>query len=713
VDSDYVEKYFGKNEKEWDWTNFKSTEGFPISDRLIDWVIGQDKALEECNLCIDEWVRKLRWLKKRKWWKSFEDPYGEKPPPKEWLPAGPFMLMLGDAGTGKSLIGRALAVHMTRIYKQYNIELNDVVSWKNKSIPSNPKISIHPSPEGKKLVIKESKKEAKRGLILRMLLKGGSIILALLGSFLLFIAFYSLIVPWITNAEISIGLFQTAPIQTVYEGSFFNWVMDYMKGNFPLIMGSGSLIMVAVFIQFFGRMYSGNLTGKGGIGGAENTKAPKLIVDNSARNAPFIDATGHGSAQLFGSIAWDPYQTGGLGTPEHQRVTAGDVHRAHLGILYIDEIKNLTGQEAVTLLTVLEDGQLPIALRSQFHGGDTAAMAVSTEAIPCMVFLIAAGNLDSIPMIHHALMDRIRGYGKLVYMNNTMPNNVRNRRKYTQFISQEIKRFNLLPFSRNSCIEIIEEARRKSDRKDKLTTKFRPMISIIKTASTLASNEGLEIVSPKHIEEAIKEHCKSIEYQVLDRFVKEKKQYKFIEPESKPKIGQIHAAAVYSSGTGVHIGEISLIRASIKKSYKGKESFVVTGVQTNDDTWVQQSIKKICHIIDIPKNRKVHIDFTQNKSVEGPSAGVAMTLALYSALKQIPIRQDTVLTGEINIGEEGIVTPIGGVHAKIMAAQTWGFKRICIPQTNYDLNVNVNDYKIEVIPCKTFADYKKNMLVKK
>ena len=159
-----------------------------------------------------------------------------------------------------------------------------------------------------------------------------------------------------------------------------------------------------------------------GIGGAQQSNVPKLIVDNSSNHAPFIDATGHRASQLFGDIAWDPYQTGGLGTPEHQRVTAGDVHRAALGILYIDEIKNLDPIEAITLLTVLEDGQLPITTRGHLIQGGTAALAVSTEPVPCMSFLVGAGNFDSISQIHPALMDRIYGYGKVVRMNNDMPN---------------------------------------------------------------------------------------------------------------------------------------------------------------------------------------------------------------------------------------------------------------------------------------------------
>ena len=64
------------NGKKWSWKNFKTTEGFPIPTNLLDWVIGQDKAILECKLCIDEWINKLKWLTKKKWWEAFEKPEG-------------------------------------------------------------------------------------------------------------------------------------------------------------------------------------------------------------------------------------------------------------------------------------------------------------------------------------------------------------------------------------------------------------------------------------------------------------------------------------------------------------------------------------------------------------------------------------------------------------------------------------------------------------
>jgi Lon-like ATP-dependent protease len=746
---DKLKEFFGKSDEKWDWEHFQSTVNYPVSPDLIDWIIGQEHAIEECKLCIDEWVNKLGWLNEKKWWKPFEiieKPkrecaikigkhrvhlfnYGKKelifnpkPTPKEMLPAGPFLLMLGDAGTGKSLLGRAMQSYMTELYNKKGIKLYDVCSWYNKQIPSQPRISIHPSPEGTKIIKKAAKIEAKKGRWLKWGLKAivglaigfGGLILGYLGI--------SSIFDWINN--IPWGLYQI-PVQTLYEGNFFNYVIQgCIMGNISIIMAGIMALIMGGMLYFFARMFGGTGGNKKGVGGAEATQAPKLLIDNSSGFAPFIDATGHKSAQLFGSIAWDPYQTGDLGTPEHQRVTAGDVHRAHLGILYIDEIKNLTGDEAITLLTVLEDGQLPVAMRGSANGGDTAAMAVATEPIPCMNFLIAAGNLDSLPMIHYALLDRIHGYGKMVYMANDMPNTVENRRKYVQFMSQEIKRFHLLPFSRDACIAVIEEAVRRSGKNDKLTCKFRPMIGTIKTASILAQNEGLMVVERKHINEALCEHCKSIALQVMEKHIENQTVYSvLIDPNEESKIGQIHGLAVSTinaEGSDM-VGSVLTVRASClqKETPKKIGYFTVTGVATKDSSYIQHSIAKIRHVmlqlygVDVEQDCYTHVDFAQDHGVEGPSAGITMTLALASVLLQKKIRQDVAVTGEINIangevktGESGIViTPIGGAHEKILAAQRMGFKKVCIPQRNFEKNINPSDYTIKVVGCKTIQDY--------
>ena len=707
----------------WDWGSFKNTEGFPVDDNLINWVIGQEPVLKECFLCLDEWVHKLKWLEKTRWYESWSNPDKPKSPAKAVISPGPYLFLLGDPGTGKSLIGRALAEKLTQIYKENGTKLFDVMCWRNSALPSQPKISIHEAGAGKKVLQKEQLKELKRKFITKIGLRALQILMVSMGLFLISLGFYFLYQGWqnwLANPE-----FFGEPLQEYYNHNF----LDYFIGKFvnlvPLtFIPGGSLIFFGVFIWWFSKL--GGLGNLKGIGGAQQTEVPKLIVDNSSGHAPFVDATGHRSAQLFGSIAWDPYQTGGLGTPEHQRVTAGDVHRASLGILYIDEIKNLDPDEAVTLLTVLEDGQLPITLRGRWHGGDTAAMAVSTEHVPAITFLVGAGNFDSISQIHPALMDRIYGYGKVVRMNNDMPNTVENRCKYVQFIAQEVKRFNLIAFSREACAEIVEEGRRRSNKKDALTTKFRPLISIIKTAATLAMNEGCKIVEKRHVREAIERHCKTIQRQILEHEISERGKLLEITPRGV-KLGQIYGLAVVRDPySGEMTGSVLCVKAHMAKrselprNYSFKGYYKVTGV-AKGQSFISDSIAKVRSVIlqkygiDIAQDYLTHIDFAQSYGVDGPSAGVTMAILLCSLIEGKPVRQEVAVTGEINlgVGEAMQITAVGGVYEKIKAAEAWGFKRVVVPQKNYEHSIDVRDYKIEVVPAATLDDYLKECLVEK
>ena len=111
----------------WNWEKFQTTKGFPIDDNMINWVIGQEQALSECFLCLNEWVHKLKHLEETQWYAQWSNPNEAKPSAKTMISPGPYLLLLGDPGTGKSLLGRALSEKLTQVYKENDIKMFDVV----------------------------------------------------------------------------------------------------------------------------------------------------------------------------------------------------------------------------------------------------------------------------------------------------------------------------------------------------------------------------------------------------------------------------------------------------------------------------------------------------------------------------------------------------------------------------------------------------------
>ncbi|MBL7078798.1 AAA family ATPase [Candidatus Bathyarchaeota archaeon] len=702
----------------WDWGQFESTRGFPVSSNLLDWVVGQEQALEECNLVLDEWIHKLKWIRSEGAFDGWRDP-GSKRPQSKTVPPGPFLLLLGDPGTGKSLIGRALAAHLTGKYEEEGFKSQDVLCWPNEVNPSAPRISIHEAGEGKALVSREKPKGEEMRTAYNVAFKAAFWMILVIGFSFLGLGLSDLLKNYLAWRSLD-GL-AAGTSGGVVTSSFASISDKIVKGGFLLFMA----FILSVYVE---RRQGAQARG---IGGAIRSTAPKLLIDNSQGAAPFVDATGHSSVQLFGSIAWDPYQTGRLGTPEHQRVTAGDVHRANLGILYIDEVKNLQPFEATTLLTVLEDGQLPIAHRAMHDGGGTSALAVSTDPIPSLTLLVAAGNFDAVDRIHPALMDRICGYGRVIRMNNDMLNTVENRRKYVQFIAQEVKRFRLPSFSRGACEEIVNEGRRRSDKRNSIITKFRPLIGVIKTAGQLALNQGLEFVEASHVREAVAEHCKTIQQQILVHQIEERGSLLEIEPRGT-SFGSIYGlAAVSDSFSGERTGTILKVTAYMHRKSPDDSTrgfYKVTGI-ARDGRWIDDSIDKVRTVIlkrynvDIAQHYYTHIDFSQSQGVDGPSAGVTMTLLICSLISGRrartlartgrPMRQDVAVTGEINVGsdDEVRVTAVSGLYEKIKAAEAWGFRKVLIPQRNLEHSVNPDDFEIEVVGCSTLDDYLRHILV--
>lgn len=104
----------------------------------------------------------------------------------------------------------------------------------------------------------------------------------------------------------------------------------------------------------------------------------------------------------------------------------------------------------------------------------------------------------------------------------------------------------------------------------------------------------------------------------------------------------------------------------------------------------------------------IHVNFPGGSPVDGPSAGVSILSAIYSAIKGIPVDNMVAMTGEISI--HGSVKPIGGVNAKIAAAKKAGATRVIIPRDNWQDSFNSIE-NIKIIPVSNISEVIREALI--
>ncbi len=436
---------------------------------------------------------------------------------------------------------------------------------------------------------------------------------------------------------------------------------------------------------------------------------PKLLVNNNShKTAPFIDATGAHAGALLGDVRHDPYQSGGLGTPAHERVEAGMIHKANKGVLYIDEIGTMNMKTQQELLTAMQEKKYSITGQSETSSG---AM-VRTEAVPCDFVLVASGNIQILEGMHIALRSRIRGYGYEVFMKDSMPDTPENRDKLVQFVAQEVSKDGRIPhFSREAVAEIIREAQRRAGKKDSLTLKLRDLGGLVRAGGDIAKGEGAEFVTVDHIIGA-KKLARTLEQQIADRYIVQRKKYRIFKSEGV-EVGRVNGLAIVGDRSGI-ILPIAAEAAPAQSSLEGK--IIATGklgeIAREAVTNVSALIKK--NTGTNIANHDIHIQFLQAyDGVEGDSASVSVATAVVSALENIPVDQSVALTGSLSV--RGDVLPVGGVTGKIEAAAEAGIKTVLIPESNME-DVFIEDRykkKVKIIPVETLSDVLENALIGK
>ncbi|WP_292466478.1 ATP-dependent protease LonB [Methanolobus sp.] len=439
----------------------------------------------------------------------------------------------------------------------------------------------------------------------------------------------------------------------------------------------------------------------------EEMMIPKLIVSNYQKeHAPFLDATGTHAGALLGDVRHDPFQSGGLETPAHDRVESGDIHKSHKGVLFLDEINTLSLESQQSMLTALQEKEYPITGQSERSSG----ALVKTEPVPCDFIMVAAGNLDAVEKMHPALRSRIKGYGYELFMRDSMEDTPENRKNLVRFVAQEIQRDgHLPPFDKEAVDEVIREAQRRAGRKGHLTLKLRDLGGLVRVAGDIAHSEDAAITTAKHVL-AAKKMARSIEQQLADNYLERKNDYQLFK-KTGSAVGRVNGLAVMGGDSGIVLPIMAGVTPSLSNS-EGK--VIATGMLKDIAKEAVQNVSAVIKNVtgkSIP-NHDIHIQFIGTyEGVEGDSASISIATAVISALENIPIDQSVAMTGSLSV--RGDVLPIGGATYKIEAAARAGIKKVIIPKSN-EADVLIEEAykdKIEIVPVTNIIEVIEHSLV--
>ena len=182
---------------------------------------------------------------------------------------------------------------------------------------------------------------------------------------------------------------------------------------------------------------------------------------------------------------------------------------------------------------------------------------------------------------------------------------------------------------------------------------------------------------------------------ISDRNVKEylgKPVYRPNAANEKPEIGIVRGLAWTSVGGETLEIEVMSLKGSGKLELTGKLGDVMQESAKIALTYVRYLVQDQVSE-DYFEKHDIHIHVPEGATPkDGPSAGVTMTTAIYSAVTEKAVRADVAMTGEVTL--RGRVLPIGGLKEKLLAAKEAGIREVLIPKEN---SRDVDEMEAEIL----------------
>jgi ATP-dependent Lon protease len=384
-----------------------------------------------------------------------------------------------------------------------------------------------------------------------------------------------------------------------------------------------------------------------------------------AKDAPFVEASGT-------TLRWDPRETinpllGSVHDPIYQgsrrefaeagvpEPKLGLVTRAHGGVLFIDEIGEMDGPLQLRLLKVLEDKR--VTFESSYY--DESAPNVPEyvkrlfrEGAPADFILIGATTREP-DEIDPAIRSRCAEI----------------------FFS---------PLTQHQIVTIVQGAIRR------LGAKAVRGVAQMIASYTIEGRKAVQIVADAFGQALYRLYPSKAQMpapknpSITQEDVRAVVRAARLVPQTLVK-GRATSEVGKCYGLGVlhHLGsiiEIEAVAFAASQPGKGTIRFNDTaGSMAKDSVFNAASVLRAAAGLDVA-DYDLHINVVGGGNIDGPSAGLAIFLALYSAVTKTPIPQDIAITGELSI--QGKVRAVGGITEKLYAARQAGMKHVIVPKEN-------------------------------
>lgn len=425
--------------------------------------------------------------------------------------------------------------------------------------------------------------------------------------------------------------------------------------------------------------------------GVGKTAAARVVLEEAKLNSlsPFqsdakfveIDATtarfdDRGIADpLMGSVHDPIYQGAGpLGIAGIPQPKPGAVTKAHGGVLFIDEIGELHPIQMNKLLKVLEDRK--VFLESAYYSSEDSNIPLHIHEIfqrglPADFRLVGATT-----RMPHELPPALRSRCLEIFFRALTP-------KEIGMIAKNAAEKVNFAITNDALVEL-----------PKYANNGRDAVNIIQIASGIVLSEQRKTIERKDIEWVVNngQYSPRLEYKI----------------PTCPQIGIVNGLAVYGPNLGTLI-EVEAVAIPVDER---NGQVQITGIVDEEETGVlgrtmrrkslaRSSIDNVLTVLRAnlglqPQDYDIHINFPGGVPVDGPSAGVSIITAIYSAITKRKVCHEVAMTGEVSI--HGQVRPVGGVVAKIEAAQLAGVKKVLIPKDNWqDLFAECKELEIQPV----------------